>query len=38
MMSGHFGLNSEIIGAIAKRPPHAKKRARHSNVIPFDRE
>ena len=24
MMSGHFGLSSELTGAIAKRLPHAK--------------
>ena len=24
MMSGHFGLSSELSGAIAKRLPHAK--------------
>ena len=27
MMSRHFGLSSELTGAIAKRLPHAKKLA-----------
>ena len=30
-MSQHFGLNSELTGAIAKRPPNAK----NQHYVPF---